>query len=99
MEWVPSNPSVDMTVKELDKLCRQVKNIAQNLTDLLIPEWSSALDITNELHRLHEALDEYSLNRRWFSMHARVEGTVMIVTTPEICRVSQNIFDNITQTL
>jgi hypothetical protein len=50
-EWVPPNLLVDMTVKELDKLCRQVKNIAQNLTDLLIPEWSSALDITNELHR------------------------------------------------
>jgi hypothetical protein len=55
-EWVPPNPSVDMTVKELAKLCHQLKNIAQNLTDLLLPEWPSALDITNELHRLREAV-------------------------------------------
>jgi hypothetical protein len=76
-----------------------IKTIAQNLADLLLPEWSSALDITNELHTLREAVDEYSLNQRWFSAHARVEGVVMMVTTPEICQVSQNIFGNITQTL
>jgi hypothetical protein len=98
-EWVLPNPMVDMTVEKLNKLCRQLKNIAHNLADLLLPEWSSALDITNELHRKREAVDEYSLNQRWFSTHARVEGTVMMVTTPEIHRVSQNIFDYITQTL
>jgi hypothetical protein len=39
-----------------------IKNVTENLADLLLPEWPSALDITNELHRLHEAVDEYSLN-------------------------------------
>jgi hypothetical protein len=29
-----------------------IKNVAENLADLLIHEWQSALDITNELHRL-----------------------------------------------
>jgi hypothetical protein len=46
----------------------------------------------NELHRLREAVDEYSLNQIWFSAHARVDGTVMMVMMPEIRWVSQMIF-------
>jgi hypothetical protein len=61
-EWVPPNPLVDMTVEELADLCRQLKNVAENLADLFLPEWPSALDITNELHRLPEAVNEYSFN-------------------------------------
>ncbi len=98
-EWVPPNPSVDMMVEDLTNLRRQLKNVAKNLTELLVNEWPSALDITNELHRLREAVDEYSLHQIWFSMHARVDGTVMMVTAPEICRVSQMIFENDTPTL
>jgi hypothetical protein len=75
------------------------KNVAKNLADLLINEWPSALDITNELRRLQEAVNEYSLNQIWVSAHARVDGTVMMVTTPEISRVSQIIFENVTPTL
>ncbi len=70
-----------------------------NLTELLVHEWPSAFDITNELHRLQEAVNEYSLNQIWFSVHARVDGTVMMVTIPEIRRVSQMIFENDTLTL
>jgi hypothetical protein len=62
MELVPLNPSVDMMVEELANLCSQLKYTAENLADLLLPEWPSALDITNELHRLHKAVNEYSLN-------------------------------------
>jgi hypothetical protein len=62
MEWVPPIPSVDMMMEELDALCRQLKNIAENLEDLICPEWSSALNITNELHRLQVAVDDHSLN-------------------------------------
>jgi hypothetical protein len=86
-------------VEELANLCNQLKNVAENLVDLLLPEWPSALDITNELHRLCEAINEYSLNQIWFSAHARVEGTAMMITTPRIRRVSQKIFDIITLTL
>jgi hypothetical protein len=57
-EWVPPNPSVDMTVEDLANLRRQLKNIAKNLTELLVHEWPSALDITNKLHRLQEAVNE-----------------------------------------
>jgi hypothetical protein len=60
--WVPPNSSVDMTVEGLANLQHQLKNVAKNLTDLLVHEWPSALDITNELHRLQEAVDKYSLN-------------------------------------
>jgi hypothetical protein len=87
-EWVPPNPLVDITVEDLANLQRQLKNVAKNLADLLLHEWPSALDITNELHRLQEAVDEYSLNRIRFRVHARVDGTVMMIMTPEICRVS-----------
>jgi hypothetical protein len=87
-EWVPPNPLVDMTVEALANLRRQLKNAAENLADLLLHEWPSALEIMNELHRLQEAVNEYSLNQIWFSVHARVDGTVMMITTPEICRVS-----------
>ncbi len=52
-----------------------------------------------ELHRLQEAVDEYSLNQIWFSVLARVDGTVMMLTTPEIGQVSRFIFDNVSQTL
>ncbi len=70
MEWVPPNPSVDMMVEDLANLRHQLQNIAKNLTDLLVHEWPSALDITNELHRLQEAVNQYSLNQIWFSTHA-----------------------------
>jgi hypothetical protein len=50
MEWVPPNPSVDMTVEDLANLQRQLKNVTKNLADLLRHEWPSALDITNDLH-------------------------------------------------
>jgi hypothetical protein len=61
-EWVLLNPLVDMKVEDLANLWRQFKNGAENLADLLLHEWPSALDITNELHRLQEAVNEYFLN-------------------------------------
>ncbi len=61
-EWVPQTPLVDMMVEALANLLHQLKNVAENLADLLLHKWPSALDVTNELHRLQEAVDEYSLN-------------------------------------
>ncbi len=98
-EWVPLNPLVDMMLEDLANLQHQLKKIAKNLVDLLCHEWPSALDITNELHNLQEAVDEYSLSQSWFSAHARVDGTVMMITTPEISQVSHMILDNIALTL
>jgi hypothetical protein len=43
-------------------LHHQLNNIADNLEDLICPEWFSALDTTNELHRLQKAVDDHSLN-------------------------------------
>jgi hypothetical protein len=73
-EWVPPNPLVDMMEEDLANLRRQLKNIAKNLANLLLHEWPSALDITNELHRLREAVDEYSLNQIWFLAYAKLMG-------------------------
>jgi hypothetical protein len=56
------DPLVDMTVEKLDARCRQFKDILENLGDCIRPEWSNALDITNELHRLQEAVDDHSLS-------------------------------------
>jgi hypothetical protein len=77
-----------MMEENLANLWRQSKSIEKNLADLLLHEWPSALDITNELHRLQEAVDEYPLNRIWFSTHARVDGIVTMIMTPKIRRVS-----------
>ncbi len=49
-------------MEELDALCRQFKDIAENLGVLILPEWSNALEIINELHRLREAVDDHCLN-------------------------------------
>jgi hypothetical protein len=56
-EWVPPIPSVDLTVEDLANLRRQLKNVAKNLAGLLLHEWPSALDITNEHHILQEAVN------------------------------------------
>jgi hypothetical protein len=92
MEGLQPVPLDDMMVEELEALRHQFKDIAENLGVLILPEWSDALEITNELHRLREAVDDHCLNRQWFSTHARIDGTVMTVTTLDICWVSQNIF-------
>jgi hypothetical protein len=38
MEWVPPNPSVDMTEEDLANLWHQLKNVAKNLSDVLLHE-------------------------------------------------------------
>jgi hypothetical protein len=37
-EWALPNPSVDITVEELADLRHQLKNVAESLEDLLLPE-------------------------------------------------------------
>jgi hypothetical protein len=61
-ERVLTNSLVDMRVEDLSDLRHQLKNVAENLADLLLHESPSALDITNKLHRLQEAVNECSLN-------------------------------------
>jgi hypothetical protein len=97
-EWVPPHPLVDMMEEDLANLWRQLKNVAKNLAGLLLHEWPSALNSKNELHRLREAVDDYSLNRICFIVHVRVDGTLTMITTPEIRRVVRMIFDNSTPT-
>jgi hypothetical protein len=99
MEGLQPNPLVDMTMEELEVLRHQLKDIAENLGVLILPEWSNALEITNELHGLQEAVDDHCLNRQWFSAHARIDSTVMMATMPDIRQVSQKVFAFITLSL
>jgi hypothetical protein len=96
MEGLQPNPLVDMMLEELETLRHQLTDIVENLGDLILPEWSNALEFTNELHGLREAVEAHCLNRQWFSVHARIDGTVVMVTRPDICWVSQIIFVLIT---
>jgi hypothetical protein len=42
-EGLQPDPLVDMMVEELDALCRQLKDIVENLKELIRPEWSVPL--------------------------------------------------------
>jgi hypothetical protein len=51
-EWVPPNPSVDMMVEDLANLQRQLKNVAKNLTDLLV---QTIIGCVDNAHTKYEA--------------------------------------------
>jgi hypothetical protein len=62
MEGLQPNRLVDMTVEELEALHHQLQDIVEKLRVLIIPDWSNALEITNELYWLREAVDDHCLN-------------------------------------
>jgi hypothetical protein len=92
MEVVQPVPLVEMMVEELKELRNELTNIAEKLQVLSLPEWSNAFKISNELHGLQEVVEAHGFSGQWVSVHARVNGTVVMVMTPDICRVSHNIF-------
>jgi hypothetical protein len=91
MEGVQPVPLVEMKMEELNELHDELTNIAEKLQVLILPVWSNAFKISNELHGSWEAVKAHDLSGQWSSAHARVNGTVM-VTTPDIRRVSHNVF-------
>ncbi len=64
-----------MMVEELEALCHE---LTDNLQVLILPEWSNALEITNELNGLWEAVEDHCLNQELFSAHARIDGTLVL---------------------
>ena len=76
---------------ELKELRNELTSIAKKLQVLIPPEWSDAFKSSNELHGLREAVEAHGLLGQWFGAHARVNGTVVVVTTPDIHRVSHNV--------
>jgi hypothetical protein len=91
-EGLQPNPLVDMTVEEHEAFCHELTDIAKNLGVLILLELFNALDITNEINGLQEAVEAHCLNQQLFSAHARIDGTVVMVTMMDICLVSQNVF-------
>ncbi len=69
MEGLQPNPLVDMMVEELEVLHHQLTYNAENLWDLICPEWSNALEILNEL----VAVEVHCLNQQWYSVYARID--------------------------
>ncbi len=57
MEAVQPVPLVEMMVEELKELRNELTSIAEKLQVLSLPEWSNAFKISNELHRLQEAVE------------------------------------------
>jgi hypothetical protein len=92
MEGLQPNQLVDMTVEELEALHNELTDIAENLQVLILPEWSHALEINNELNGVREAVEARCLNQQWFSTYARIDGTVVMVTMPDFLQVSHNVF-------
>jgi hypothetical protein len=92
MEAVQSVPLVEMMVGELKELCNELTNIAEKIQVLILPQWSNVFKISNQLHGLREVAEMHSLSGQWFNMHARVNGTVVMVMRPCICQVSHNVF-------
>jgi hypothetical protein len=62
MEGLQPNPLVDMMLEELETLRHQLTDIVENLGDLILPEWSNALEITNELNGLCGLVELHCLN-------------------------------------
>ena len=64
MEGLQPDSLVDMMVEELEALGHESTDIVENLGVLILPEWPNALEITNELHGLCEAvLEAHCLNQ------------------------------------
>jgi hypothetical protein len=82
MEVVQPVPLVEMMAEELKELHNELTDIAEKL-QVLLPEWSNAI--------MGGGRSAWFV-RQWLSMHARDNGTVVMVTTPDIRRVSHNVF-------
>ncbi len=92
MEQLQPDLLVDMTSEDLNGLRKELKLYADRLGALILPTWSNPFEILAKLGDLEETVDDHDLSRAWFSVHARVDSAVVMVTTPEICLVSPQCF-------
>ncbi len=92
MEQLQLDPFVDMTNEDLDDLGKELKLYADRLGTLILPTWLNAFEILDRLGGLEETVDDHDISGACFSAHARVDGVVVLVTTPEICLVSPRCF-------
>jgi hypothetical protein len=84
MEVIQPVPLVEIAAGELKELHDELANIAEKLQFLILPEWPNAFKISNQFHGLQEVVEVHGLSGQRFSMHARVNGTVVMVMMPDI---------------
>ncbi len=94
MEQIQPDPLVDMTSDDLSNdLCKKLRLYADSLGTLILPTSSKPNLILTKLGELEETADDNDLlGGAWFSTHARVDGAIAMVTTPEIRLVSPQCF-------
>jgi hypothetical protein len=56
MEAVQPVPLVEMMAHELKELHNELTGIAEKIQVLILPEWSNAFKISNELNELREVV-------------------------------------------
>jgi hypothetical protein len=81
MEQLQPDLLVDITDEDLDYADRLG-------TLILLVTWSNAFEILYKLYELEEMVEVHDLLGQWFSAHARVDGAVVMVMTPDIRLVS-----------
>jgi hypothetical protein len=57
---------------------------AERRQALLRPSWPNAGEIQEEMYRLMDTLMSAGADQKWFSAYILVEGTEVMLTTPEI---------------
>jgi hypothetical protein len=77
-----------MTNEDLDDLREELNLYADRLGTLILPTWSNAFEILDELGELEETVEAHDLLGAWFSAYARVDSAVVMMTMPEIYLVS-----------
>jgi hypothetical protein len=92
MEQLQPDPLVDMTSEDLNDLCEGLRFYVDSIGALILPTWSNPCLILTKLGELEDLVDDHDLLGAWFGTHARIDGAVVMVTTPEICLVSLQCF-------
>jgi hypothetical protein len=88
MEQLQPDWLVVMASEELDELPKELRYYADKLDNLICPTWVNPYLILNKLDELEELVDDHDLSGAWFSVHARVDNAVVMVTMPWIRQVS-----------
>jgi hypothetical protein len=88
MEQLQPDPLVDLTSKDLNDQRKGLRFYADSIGALILPTWSNPCLILEKLGELEELVDDHDLLGVWFSPHARVDGAVVMVMTPDLRLVS-----------
>ncbi len=80
------------THEELNELCKGLRYYVDKLDNLIHPTWANPCLLLNKMGELVELVDNHEISGAWFSVHARVDNLVVMVTTPGIWQLSPQCF-------